>query len=634
VSEDGNAEKVALKQTAKARMLQRVATFRDLERAFLREREKIVFTETPYALFTAIEGRERWGIWRLLPNGPDLEEPWAEFDLLAATAIDAMGLPPLRHPTALDFDPTWSGEDEPAGLNAVHESTRAWLDFLRAEWGRRKREEFEFNTLKDIWAASAAQCKVLARDYRVAAYQDIDRPAGERPPFEQSELDETAIRLPGVLPDLPRTTAGDLQKTWLSLLDHYSLTDEHVHNREAERARFRQSATRLRDSSRAISGSWRVDDQFADTLVVADSCSLATAWFSSLAVAYWGLLSATWRHLFPTWTEKIECRVLLDVATIWGASDTDAANWFSIVCAPAVKATLRARVLDANSLPSINDPTKLQNRLRALNFRDPPKSEGQPYQTRPNPCYYFDRTEINGLMPSSRNAIVAGLLEIHSACLEGSHEKVVEGPPGSLPLKEAFDCFAKEFQKSAILTSQAIDAAIPKLVFDAHACGTWRAPVNLSPYESQSTPDQFGYEWTCQESLKMFDWLLESRKVFWRAQMARQTTERSIATGDSERSRFSNEAEPQQSDADRSPIEKEQMSASPARFPGRAIWLADRLQERSWSKHDVSRFGGPDQRTVQKILDGDSVRADVLGGLAQALSKKLPKVDLMDIPRN
>jgi len=237
-------------------------------------------------------------------------------------------------------------------------------------------------------------------------------------------------------------------------------------------------------------------------------------------------------------------------------------------------------------------------------------------------------------MPSSRNAIVAGLLEIHSACLEGSHEKVVEGPPGSLPLKEAFDCFAKEFQKSAILTSQAIDAAIPKLVFDAHACGTWRAPVNVSPYESQSTPDQFGYEWTCQESLKMFDWLLESRKVFWRAQMARQTTERSIATGDSERSRFSNEAELQQSDADRSPIEKEQTSASPARFPGRAIWLADRLQERSWSKHDVSRFGGPDQRTVQKILDGASVRADVLGGLAQALSKKLPKVDLMDIPRN
>ena len=105
-----------------------------------------------------------------------MEESWAEFDLLASAAIDAIGLPPLRHPTALEFDPRWSGKGDPQGLDAVHESTRAWLDLMRTKWITRKREEFEFNTLRDIWTESAAQCKVLARDCKMAAYQHPERP--------------------------------------------------------------------------------------------------------------------------------------------------------------------------------------------------------------------------------------------------------------------------------------------------------------------------------------------------------------------------------------------------------------------------------------------------------------------------
>jgi len=67
-------------------------------------------------------------------------------------------------------------------------------------------------------------------------------------------------------------------------------------------------------------------------------------------------------------------------------------------------------------------------------------------------------------------------------------------------------------------------------------------------------------------------------------------------------------------------------------FPKRAAWLKQRLQERAWNKNDVARFGGPDRRTVQRILDGFRVREDGLEQLAHALSKKGRKVEPADIP--
>ncbi len=79
------------------------------------------------------------------------------------------------------------------------------------------------------------------------------------------------------------------------------------------------------------------------------------------------------------------------------------------------------------------------------------------------------------------------------------------------------------------------------------------------------------------------------------------------------------------SNDDKAPLAKKQIPEDPSRLYRRAGWLADRLQERNWSKHDVSRHNGPDHKTVQKILDGDPVRADVLGRLAHALSTKRRK---------
>lgn len=78
-------------------------------------------------------------------------------------------------------------------------------------------------------------------------------------------------------------------------------------------------------------------------------------------------------------------------------------------------------------------------------------------------------------------------------------------------------------------------------------------------------------------------------------------------------------------------------SAAKGLFLRRALWLAERLHERSWNKHDVERNNGPHHKTVQKILNGEHVREDVLKKLADALSGapvslKLPRVNLTDIP--
>jgi hypothetical protein len=84
------------------------------------------------------------------------------------------------------------------------------------------------------------------------------------------------------------------------------------------------------------------------------------------------------------------------------------------------------------------------------------------------------------------------------------------------------------------------------------------------------------------------------------------------------------------------PNEPETLRKPPPEFPNRVAWLKLELRKRGWSKYDISQQGGPDHKTVQKILDGAAVRPGVLKGLARALTedKKFPAVDLLVIPRD
>lgn len=75
---------------------------------------------------------------------------------------------------------------------------------------------------------------------------------------------------------------------------------------------------------------------------------------------------------------------------------------------------------------------------------------------------------------------------------------------------------------------------------------------------------------------------------------------------------------------------------SSPQYPNRATWLNQRLTERQWTKHTVQGHEGPEHRTVQKVLDGQSVGDLVLNRLATALSqsKKHPPVAVVDIPQD
>jgi hypothetical protein len=66
----------------------------------------------------------------------------------------------------------------------------------------------------------------------------------------------------------------------------------------------------------------------------------------------------------------------------------------------------------------------------------------------------------------------------------------------------------------------------------------------------------------------------------------------------------------------------------------RASWLKQRMGERGWTKHDISRQRGPDHKTVQKVLNGYRVGEAVLERIAFALNSKreFPSVSILDFP--
>jgi hypothetical protein len=72
-------------------------------------------------------------------------------------------------------------------------------------------------------------------------------------------------------------------------------------------------------------------------------------------------------------------------------------------------------------------------------------------------------------------------------------------------------------------------------------------------------------------------------------------------------------------------------------FPNRAAWIRQRLDERDWSQSEIATYkGGPDRKTIRRILNGEPVSTGTLQKVAIALSKHsgLPKVLVSDIPQN
>lgn len=58
------------------------------------------------------------------------------------------------------------------------------------------------------------------------------------------------------------------------------------------------------------------------------------------------------------------------------------------------------------------------------------------------------------------------------------------------------------------------------------------------------------------------------------------------------------------------------------RFPNRANWLSQCLKDRGWDKNSLRVRGGPDRKTIQKILDGEHVSERSIEKTINALNKK------------
>jgi hypothetical protein len=146
------------------------------------------------------EGCEDYGIWLLLPDGPETEEARASFSLIAACAIAKLGSAPIPVPEAVQHDPHWElscktmeeiarrdgkafdlDDAVPYGLgdidrDAVDSYTRAWLELLRIEspafrgstTGRSivggKEYTWSHGTIRDVCRASEAYCLRRQRD--------------------------------------------------------------------------------------------------------------------------------------------------------------------------------------------------------------------------------------------------------------------------------------------------------------------------------------------------------------------------------------------------------------------------------------------------------------------------------------
>jgi len=106
---------------------------------------KIRTVEPLRADWHAFEGSERYGIWLFRPGGSETDEARATFSLIAARAIESLGIPPIPTPQPLQHFPDWelycevgreASDAIPYGLglvdfDAVDPCSRAWLELLR-----------------------------------------------------------------------------------------------------------------------------------------------------------------------------------------------------------------------------------------------------------------------------------------------------------------------------------------------------------------------------------------------------------------------------------------------------------------------------------------------------------------------
>ena len=75
-------------------------------------------------------------------------------------------------------------------------------------------------------------------------------------------------------------------------------------------------------------------------------------------------------------------------------------------------------------------------------------------------------------------------------------------------------------------------------------------------------------------------------------------------------------------------------SVAKSEFPDRAVWLTKQMDHRGWGPQQLHDAGGPDPKTIRRILAGKRVHATTRGAVAKALSTVFSSVDGADMPNS
>jgi hypothetical protein len=244
---------------------------------------------------------------------------------------------------------------------------------------------------------------------------------------------------------------------------------------------------------------------------------------------------------------------------------------------------------------------------------------------RPDLTSIFKRLELVG----ADTRITVGLLSIEA--------RRAAGQKNGDCIRELYDLYAVELLNvGATENDTALDEDIPVTVFRLAVDRKWIQYPPVRPLKVvgnllEGWYTQKRYEFVPRELLTEmfagysvtagygveFKKFLEPRIAHWRAELAKQSLLKASGR--------------ERPDANLNAPLKSQPE-----FPGRAKWLRDRLRERSWDHNKPNGFGGPDRKTVLRMLGGHRVSEDSLYKIVLALNKKKinAEIKLLDIPND
>jgi hypothetical protein len=243
---------------------------------------------------------------------------------------------------------------------------------------------------------------------------------------------------------------------------------------------------------------------------------------------------------------------------------------------------------------------------------DPYKGSRPARTEKHDPTKWLSEWSVPCLLPDHRKKIKAQLLKADAA-----FERSPNSDSGAVAaMQQAFEGIAQVLFDSGTLTESLLVEDIPLLVWDAAIAGGWWRLA--SEAHQDIFPEKVGHYWV---------WLEERGE--WRAPFRAETA--------GWRAKLIEAPAPNSSIAEqifvRTPVGEGKSIGDSGAFPERAVWLSREMKARqNMTPYGLHKAGGPDPKTVRKILDGEQVREAQLDLVVAGLSHKGPEVSRNEMP--